>query len=120
MYFLLRKTIRYIYLCMGRVPASNPTGLHKIKRSFWLRYENSFVIIHIFFKKYFLDQLLGRCVSASEFESIIFLCHSKVYEDHFSSKKTGTTILPCGFYWPTLLKDTCKFCKICASCQKLG
>ncbi|XP_073038065.1 uncharacterized protein [Primulina eburnea] len=39
---------------------------------------------------------------------------------HFSSKKTAAKILQCGFYWPTLFKDTHEICKICENCQKLG
>ena len=29
-------------------------------------------------------------------------------------------ILQCGFYWPTLFKDSHDFCKACEHCQKLG
>ncbi|XP_073019335.1 uncharacterized protein [Primulina eburnea] len=39
---------------------------------------------------------------------------------NFSSKKTAAKILQCGFYWPTLFKDTHEICKICENCQKLG
>ncbi|XP_075500108.1 uncharacterized protein LOC142538692 [Primulina tabacum] len=39
---------------------------------------------------------------------------------HFSSNKTTTKILQCGFYWPSLFKDTHLFCKSCENCQKMG
>ncbi|XP_024046520.1 uncharacterized protein LOC112100886 [Citrus clementina] len=39
---------------------------------------------------------------------------------HFSSRKTTAKILQCGFYWPTMFKDTYEFCKSCEKCQKLG
>ncbi|XP_038982186.1 uncharacterized protein LOC120110674, partial [Phoenix dactylifera] len=39
---------------------------------------------------------------------------------HFSVKKTAAKILQCGFYWPTLFKDSHNFCKACERCQKLG
>ncbi|GKV33273.1 hypothetical protein SLEP1_g41801 [Rubroshorea leprosula] len=39
---------------------------------------------------------------------------------HFSMKKTAAKILQCGFYWPTLFKDTNSFCRSCDRCQKLG
>ncbi|XP_038982173.1 uncharacterized protein LOC120110664 [Phoenix dactylifera] len=39
---------------------------------------------------------------------------------HFSTKKTAAKILQCGFYWPTLFKDSHNFCKACERCQKLG
>ena len=35
-------------------------------------------------------------------------------------RKTATKILQCGFYWPTMFKDTYNFCKRCIKCQKLG
>ena len=34
-------------------------------------------------------------------------------------RKTIAKILQCGFYWPTMFKDTYKFCKRCIECQKL-
>ncbi|XP_058092416.1 uncharacterized protein LOC131238836, partial [Magnolia sinica] len=39
---------------------------------------------------------------------------------HFSAKKTTAKILQCGFYWPTMFRDTHEFCKACERCQKLG
>jgi len=39
---------------------------------------------------------------------------------HFSSKKTTAKILQCGFYWPTMFKDSHAFCKSCENCQKVG
>ncbi|XP_073317252.1 uncharacterized protein [Primulina huaijiensis] len=39
---------------------------------------------------------------------------------HFSSNKTAAKILQCGFYWPSLFKDTHLFCKSCENCQKMG
>ncbi|XP_057481142.1 uncharacterized protein LOC130768164 [Actinidia eriantha] len=39
---------------------------------------------------------------------------------HFSAKKTAAKILQCGFYWPTLFKDSYEFCKACDRCQQLG
>ena len=38
----------------------------------------------------------------------------------FSIRKTTVKILQCGFYWPTLFKDTNEFCRSCERCQKLG
>ena len=34
-------------------------------------------------------------------------------------RKTVAKILQCGFYWPTMFKDTYNFCKRCIECQKL-
>ena len=38
---------------------------------------------------------------------------------HFSSKKTTAKMLQCGFYWPTMFKDTYAFSKTCENCQKV-
>ncbi|XP_073034719.1 uncharacterized protein [Primulina eburnea] len=60
--------------------------------------------------KYCPDQIFRRCIPDNE-----VTCGG-----HFSSKKTAAKILHCGFYWPTLFKDTHEICKICENCQKLG
>ncbi|XP_077242601.1 uncharacterized protein LOC143883128 [Tasmannia lanceolata] len=39
---------------------------------------------------------------------------------HFSAKKTAHKVLQCGFYWPSLFRDSFDFCKACRSCQSLG
>jgi len=58
------------------------------------------------FKNY-PDQIFQRCIPDNEVSSVIKLCHSEAYGSHFSSKKTTAKILQCGFYWPTMFKDTC-------------
>ena len=70
--------------------------------------------------KYCSDQIFQKCVPDHEVSSIINFCHSKACGGHFSSKKTAAKILQCGFFWPTLIKDTYAFCKTCENCQKLG
>ena len=70
--------------------------------------------------KYCSDQIFRKCVPEHEVSSIINFCHSEACGGHFSSKKTAAKILQCGFYWPTLFKDTYTFCKTCENCQKLG
>lgn len=47
-------------------------------------------------------------------------CHSFACGGHFSIKKTAAKILQCGFYRPTLFKDTNEFFRSCERCQKLG
>ncbi|XP_075483643.1 uncharacterized protein LOC142523798 [Primulina tabacum] len=65
-------------------------------------------------------QIFRRCIPDNEVSSVIKFCHSEACGGHFSSKKTAAKILQCGFYWPTLFKDTHEICKICENCQKLG
>ena len=66
------------------------------------------------------DQIFRRCIPDSEISGVIQFCHSEACGGHFSSKKTAAKILQCGFYWPTIFKDTYTFCKTCENCQKLG
>jgi hypothetical protein len=70
--------------------------------------------------KYCPDQIFRRCIPDNEVSSVIKFCHSEACGGHFSSKKTAAKILQCGFYWPTIFKDTYAFCKTCENCQKLG
>ena len=66
------------------------------------------------------DQVIRRCVSENEQQSILTFCHTLACGGHFSGKKTAAKILQSGFYWPTLFKDAYKFCKSCDRCQAVG
>jgi len=66
------------------------------------------------------DQIFQRCIPDNEVSGVIKLCHSEACESHFLSKNTTVKILQCGFYWPTMFKDTHVFCKACENCQKSG
>jgi len=68
--------------------------------------------------KYCPDQIVQRCIPDNEVSSVIKLCHSEACGSHFLSKKTTAKILQCGFYWPTMFKDTHVLCKACENCQK--
>ncbi|XP_052288726.1 uncharacterized protein LOC127899394 isoform X2 [Citrus sinensis] len=70
--------------------------------------------------KYCPDQIFRRCIPDNEVSSVINFCHSEACGGHFSSRKTTAKLLQCGFYWPTMFKDTYEFCKSCEKCQKLG
>ncbi|KAL1299995.1 hypothetical protein AAHE18_18G148100 [Arachis hypogaea] len=39
---------------------------------------------------------------------------------HFGGERTATKVLQCGFYWPTLYKDSREFVRNCDSCQRDG
>ncbi|XP_044510154.1 uncharacterized protein LOC123228765 [Mangifera indica] len=66
------------------------------------------------------DQIIRRCVPETEISSIITFCHSYACGGHFGAKRTARKILDCGFFWPTLFRDTYLFCKSCERCQKTG
>ena len=52
--------------------------------------------------RYCSDQVIKRCVSKSEFQSILTFCHTLACGGHFSGKKTAAKVLQSGFYWPSL------------------
>ena len=39
---------------------------------------------------------------------------------HFAPTKIATKVFQCGFYWPTLFKDTHAFVELCNACQRNG
>ncbi|CAN6716960.1 unnamed protein product [Malus baccata var. baccata] len=70
--------------------------------------------------KYCSDQVIRRCVPATEQESILKFCHSYACGGHFGPSKTAAKVLQSGFFWPTLFKDAYLFCSTCDRCQRLG
>jgi len=70
--------------------------------------------------KYCPDQIFQKYIPDNEVCSVIKFYHFEAYEDHFSSKKTIAKILQCGFYWPTMFKDSHAFCKTSENYQKVG
>lgn len=104
------------YLATGRIPnhwtkQDRNKFFNEVKQFFW---DDPYLF------KYCPDQIIRRCVPDSECISVISFCHFEACGGHFSAKKTAAKILQCGFYWPTLFKDTHDFCKACERCQKLG
>jgi len=66
------------------------------------------------------DILLRRCFPLDEAKKIIWKCHNSSYGGHFNGKKTATKILPSGFFWPSLFKDTHDLLQRCDRCQRTG
>ena len=104
------------FLVTGKMP---PQWSSQDKRKFLNEVKNFYWDDPYLFK-YCPDQIFRRCIPDNEVSSVIKFCHSEACGGHFSSKKTAAKILQCGFYWPTLFKDTHEICKICENCQKLG
>ncbi|XP_071939053.1 uncharacterized protein [Coffea arabica] len=55
------------------------------------------------------DQIMRRCVSEVEFQSILAFCHTFACGGHFEPKRTAHKVLESGFYWPSLFKDAYVF-----------
>ena len=104
------------FLSTGQIPShwnaqDKKKFFREVKNFFW---DDPYLF------KYCPDQIVRRCVPDNEIQSVISFSHSEACGGHFSSKKTAAKILQCGFYWPTLFKDTYEFCKTCDRCQRLG
>jgi len=99
------------FLPLTRVPKTKESFLSDVQIFYW---DDPYLF------KCCPDQIFQRCIPDNEVSSVIKLCHSKACGSHFSSKKTTEKILQCGFYWPTMFKDTHVFCKACENCQKSG
>lgn len=70
--------------------------------------------------KHCADQVIRRCIPESEITSILTFCHTYACGGHFGTKRTARKVLECGFFWPSLFKDSYLFCKSCYNCQKTG
>ena len=70
---------------------------YNVKRHFW---EDPFLY------RLCVDGIIRRCVPQEEIPSIISHCHDLPCGGHASTSKTAAKILHCGFYWPSLFKDT--------------
>ncbi|XP_070025046.1 uncharacterized protein [Nicotiana sylvestris] len=64
------------------------------------------------------DGVIWRCVPEEEQMSILDAFHSSPYGGHHSGARAASKVLRCGFYWPTLYKDTGELVKICDECQR--
>jgi hypothetical protein len=102
------------FLASGFLPAHLDTQdkrkcLSDVKKFYW---DDPYLF------KYCPDQIFQKCIFDNKVSSVINFCHSKASGGHFSLKKTTAKILQCGFYWPTMFKDTHAFCKTCENYQK--
>ncbi|XP_070010981.1 uncharacterized protein [Nicotiana sylvestris] len=66
------------------------------------------------------DGVIRRCVPEEEQCEILGDCHSSLYGGHHGRARTAAKVLSCGFYWPTLYKDSNDLIKHCDECQRAG
>ena len=104
------------YLTVGEIPKDWST---QDKRKFLVELRNFYWDDPNLFK-YYPDQIIRRCVPNDEVISVLKFCHFEACGGHFSIKKTTTKILQCGFYWPTLFKDTNNFFRSCENVKSWG
>ena len=100
------------FLVTGKMPPDwssqdKKKFLTEVKKFYW---DDSYLF------KYSPDQIFRRCIPNDEISNVIKFYHSEACGGHFSSKKTAAKILQCGFYWPTIFKDSYTFYKTCENC----
>jgi hypothetical protein len=103
------------YIVTGSIPE---TWTMQDRRKFFVEVRN-FYWDDLYLFEYCLVQIL-RCIPDNKTICVIKFYYTEACGGRFSIKKTTTKILQCGFYWPTMFKDTYSFCKGCLECQKLG
>ncbi|XP_071912445.1 uncharacterized protein [Coffea arabica] len=104
------------YLVTGNFPAGWP----KSKRDKLKSDAKYFIWDDPYLWKRCADQVMRRCVSEMEFQSILAFCHTFACGGHFGPRRTAHKVLESGFYWPSLFKDAYVFCKTCDKCQRIG
>nr|XP_027090190.1 uncharacterized protein LOC113711211 [Coffea arabica] len=93
------------YLVTGNFPAGWP----KSKRDKLKSDAKYFIWDDPYLWKRCADQVMRRCVSEMEFQSILAFCHTFACGGHFGPKRTAHKILESGFYWLSLFKDAYVF-----------
>ncbi|RDX85789.1 Retrovirus-related Pol polyprotein, partial [Mucuna pruriens] len=55
------------------------------------------------------DQIIHRCISDPEIQSVLHFYHLVVRGGHYGSTRTIQKVLECGFCWPTIFRDAHQF-----------
>ncbi|XP_071916179.1 uncharacterized protein [Coffea arabica] len=97
-----------------------PAGWPKSKRDKLKSDAKYFIWDDPYLWKRCADQVMTRCVSEMEFQSILAFCHTFACGGHFGPRRTAHKVLESEFYWPSLFKDAYVFCKTCDKCQRIG
>ena len=66
------------------------------------------------------DSRLRQVISDSQARMILQELHKGNAGGDFSQDITVRKVLDAGYWWPTLYKDTYKYCQTCHECQKTG
>ncbi|RDX79333.1 Tf2-9, partial [Mucuna pruriens] len=66
------------------------------------------------------DVAMTVCIPDSEIWSVLYFCHSTPGGGDYGSTRMATKTLECGFYWPTIFRDSHQFVLAYEQCQKAG
>ena len=97
-----------------------PSGLSKAQRDKIKSDAKYFAWDDPYLWKHYADQVIQSCVPENKIISILTFCHSYACGGHFGAKRMVRKVLECGFYWPSLFRDSYSVCKSCEHCQKIG
>ncbi|RDX93067.1 Retrovirus-related Pol polyprotein, partial [Mucuna pruriens] len=58
----------------------------------------------------------SKCIPNSEIKLVLHFCHSTSRSGHYGSTRTAQKVPDCGFYWPTISKDSYQFISTYEQC----
>jgi len=64
-----------------------------------------------------IDDILHRCLTHREAESVLNDCHSVACGGHLSELVIAQKLLRASYFWPTIFKDCIEVVKKCHPCQ---
>lgn len=85
--------------------------MHDVKKYYW---DESYLF------KECMDNIIRRCVSKLEIETIHEECYSSVVRGHHGGIRTVSKVLQSGYCFPTLYKDAYKFSMAYLKCKLQG
>jgi hypothetical protein len=62
------------------------------------------------------NNILHRCLTTLKAQIVLKELHEGVVGRHFVANVTAKKFLDVGYWWPTLFKYTCEFCRSCDNC----
>ncbi|GJZ59953.1 reverse transcriptase domain-containing protein [Tanacetum coccineum] len=95
----------------NRTPEKRRRFFSQVKNYFW---DEPYAF------KFYLDNVIRRCVVGNEILEILGHCHSGPTEGHHSASINGRKVYESGFYWPNIFKDTKDYVMRCDACQRSG
>jgi len=97
-----------------------PEELNWHQRKKFFRDANHYIWDNPHLFKMGADNILRRCVSKTESNSILWHCNNSPYGGHYNGERTTTKILQAAFFWPSMFKDAYEFTRKYDKCQRTG
>ena len=117
---LVEKTPWYAHIANYLATGELPTDWKAQDKKFFFAKIHSHYWEEPFLYKYYVDQIIRRCVPEVEQQGILSHCHKNECGGHFTSQKTARKVLQYGFHWPSLFNDAHTMCREYDKFQRLG